>query len=549
MLSQAPRSWSQELEGALGWKSFGTVGDIVYAPVQLDGYNLFSIAAERTEEKGGNRGLDTLQMRQNRIENRLESQLRYLLDNNIDPASLQLITTQLNKQIAVQAVIEGKAAKPIVTVTALDAEIYGMSETEVAEDYARQIERALVRAMQERQPAAQRSQLRWAMIIGTITSLVMAFLFGWQKRLRKICWRLRQEFLDRQKELSLQQTAARLDSEASQDISEQQQKLFQLKRQIEQKSWQKNVLVLLLVIIGIVGLAWALQSFPQTRSVGILLVRQPLGLLLISLIIATAIIFSRFLIDWLLTQWVGTEDQISATQIERRRKRVPVLSTAWKDIITALLIVLGGFLFYRLLSLSTGLNLVTQLGVLGVAVSLIFQSSIKDALAGWMLMARDAFTLGDFVKVKEVTGVVEEMGLFMTQIRSSPGELITIRNGEITTVINSTKDWARMDFTVLVDYATDVKQAMALMQEAFQSMKADALWKPQLIGEPDILGIEQFQSDGILLKIRTQTQPGQQYDVTREFRLRLNHLFQQLGIKIAIPQREVRYRKEHAQNG
>lgn len=164
-------------------------------------------------------------------------------------------------------------------------------------------------------------------------------------------------------------------------------------------------------------------------------------------------------------------------------------------------------------------------------------------------MARDAFTLGDFVMVKEVTGVVEEMGLFMTQIRSSPGELITIRNGEITTVINSTKDWARMDFTVLVDYATDVKQAMALMQEAFHSMQADPLWKPQLIGEPDILGIEQFQSDGILLKIRTQTQPGQQYDVTREFRFRLNHLFQQAGIRIAIPQREVRYRKEDAQNG
>jgi hypothetical protein len=28
MLSQVPRSWGQDLEGALGWKSFGTVGDI-----------------------------------------------------------------------------------------------------------------------------------------------------------------------------------------------------------------------------------------------------------------------------------------------------------------------------------------------------------------------------------------------------------------------------------------------------------------------------------------------------------------------------------------
>jgi small conductance mechanosensitive channel len=78
--------------------------------------------------------------------------------------------------------------------------------------------------------------------------------------------------------------------------------------------------------------------------------------------------------------------------------------------------------------------------------------------------------------------------------------------------------------------------------DVLKTMQTDPEWEPKLLGEPDILGVEQFEQDGILLRIRTQTQPGQQFNVTREFRLRLNQAFRHAGIKIPIPQREIRYR-------
>jgi small-conductance mechanosensitive channel len=180
---------------------------------------------------------------------------------------------------------------------------------------------------------------------------------------------------------------------------------------------------------------------------------------------------------------------------------------------------------------------------LGVVISLAFQSAIKDALSGWMLLARDAFTVGDIVMIKEGSGVVEQMNLLMTQIRSSSGDLITLRNGEITNVTNRSKDWSRMDFMVLVDYDTDIKQALEVLREVFQAMQSDPVWHLSLIGEPDILGVEQFEQNGILLKIRVRTQAGQQFNVTREFRFRLNQTFQARGIKIPIRQQEVRYRE------
>ena len=99
-----------------------------------------------------------------------------------------------------------------------------------------------------------------------------------------------------------------------------------------------------------------------------------------------------------------------------------------------------------------------------------------------------------------------------------------------------------MDFTVLVDHGTDLQRAMAVMEEILQSLKADPAWQAQLIGEPDILAVEQFQPHGILLKLRTQTQAGQQVPITREFQLRLHQTFHQAGVSSALAQQDVRFK-------
>jgi len=334
-----------------------------------------------------------------------------------------------------------------------------------------------------------------------------------------------------------------MDQSQTETVTEQQQQLFDLKSRIDQKTWRIDVLRLLVVAVGILGLSWVLQQFPQSRSLGILIARQPIGLLLIGLSSIIAIIISHFIVDKLLTQWVGTEDQFAPAQIERRRRRFLTLSPIWKRVLTLLWLIVGVVVAYSLFSLSTGLAVFTGIGVLGLAVSLAFQSTIKDALTGWMLLAEDAFTVGDIVTIKDISGVVETMSLLMTQIRSSAGDLITLRNSEITHVVNRSKDWSRMDFTVLVDYTTDVKQALTIMENVFQTMQADPEWGVHILSKFDVLGLEQFDQNGLLLKIRAQTQAGQQFNVTREFRLRLNQAFQDQGIKIPVPQREVRYRE------
>jgi small conductance mechanosensitive channel len=464
---------AQTPDRILQLKPYGLTGSIAYAPIRLDGYYLFSIAAERRQGEGGQSGLGPLQNRRNRIEDRLRTHLQYLLDHEIDPASLQVVTTRLNQQMAVQLILAGNPSQPLVTVTSLDAELYGLSETELAEEYARQIRQGLVTALEERQPAARQLHLRQAVLGGAIAVLLMALLYGWEYWIGQVRRGLRQQFHQQQETLTQQQIRVGLGGGTTQEGAELQQRLFDLKRRIDQQTWRKRCLELLLVAVGTISFAWILQRFPHSRSLGMLLFRQPMGLLLIGLTVTLIIILSHHGVDWFLSRWVGTTDQFSDSQLDRRRRRSHTFSPIWKQAISLFWAIAGLLLAYSLFSLSTGLTLFAGVGALGVIASLVFQSSIKDALAGLMLLTRDAFTLGDLIAVREMVGVVETMGLMITQIRSSAGELITLRNGDITTVANRSKDWSRMDFTVLVDHGTDLQRALAVMAEVLQAMQAD----------------------------------------------------------------------------
>ncbi len=526
--------WSQDPD-SLGWTSFGIDGEIAYAPVRLDGYELFSIAAPLVEGDSDRANVAALQIRRNRIENRLKSQLQSLLNQGIAPDAVQVITTPLNQQVTVQPVVAGKPSRPLLTITALDAEIYGLTPTELGTMFAQRVQAGLVRGIVERRPDALWPQVRRALMVGAIAVFVLALLYQLERRLRRSRHHLRQQLVAQPTTLAELATPA-------ESIALLQPQMLRLQRQLDRRTWQKRLLQITMLGIGLVACAWMLQCFPKTHALGVLLVAQPLGMLGVGLATTLGIFLSCLAIDWVLAHGVHADPTLTADQRDRQHRRAITIAAVWKNILITLWSAIGIVLVVSLLTLSSGWTLTVRLGVLGVLVSLAFQSAIKDALAGSVLLAKDAYVVGDLVTIQDLFGVVETMGLYITQIRSSPGSLVTLRNSAITSVANHSYSWARMDFTVWVDHDTDVNQALAIMRSVFESLSASPDWAAKLIDEPDILGVEQLDSQGILLRIRAQTHPGQQWSVIREYRLRLNQAFRAGGIKLAIPQRELRQR-------
>jgi small-conductance mechanosensitive channel len=89
-----------------------------------------------------------------------------------------------------------------------------------------------------------------------------------------------------------------------------------------------------------------------------------------------------------------------------------------------------------------GFNLgpvIASAGVIGVALGLGAQTLVRDVLSGIFMLIEDQYGVGDDVKVQDIEGKVERVGLRITQVRDSNNVLWYIRNGEILLVGNKSQ--------------------------------------------------------------------------------------------------------------
>ncbi len=92
-------------------------------------------------------------------------------------------------------------------------------------------------------------------------------------------------------------------------------------------------------------------------------------------------------------------------------------------------------LFAILLWLSNlGFNitaLLAGLGVGGVAVALALQKPLEDLFGAVSMYAQQSAKVGDFCKIGEITGTIEEIGLRTTRIRTLGNTVVSIPNAKI----------------------------------------------------------------------------------------------------------------------
>ncbi len=86
-----------------------------------------------------------------------------------------------------------------------------------------------------------------------------------------------------------------------------------------------------------------------------------------------------------------------------------------------------------------GFNITTILAgtsVAAVAIAFGVQSIVKDLVSGVFLLVEDQFGVGDFVDMEKASGIVEAIGLRVTQLRDDNGTVWYVRNGEVLRIGN-----------------------------------------------------------------------------------------------------------------
>ncbi len=219
----------------------------------------------------------------------------------------------------------------------------------------------------------------------------------------------------------------------------------------------------------------------------------------------------------------------------RRQQRARTIRTVLQS---ALAVLLGSLVVAMALQL-IGLNiapLIASAGIVGVALGFGAQSLVKDLLAGIFMLVEDQYGVGDITDLGEATGVVEEVGLRSTRLRSLDGTVWFVPNGEIRRVGNMTKMWSRALIEIRLAYDTDIDLARAAMLDSLAAArKADPAVDAAILSDPEVPGIEAFDFYSVVVRLMVNVTPTKQWTVMRATREQMRVIFAERGIRMALP--------------
>jgi len=215
-----------------------------------------------------------------------------------------------------------------------------------------------------------------------------------------------------------------------------------------------------------------------------------------------------------------------ARVVQRARTMASVLSNfvTWSVVIMAIAAILSE------LGVAVG-ALVAGAGVLGAAIGFGAQSLVRDLISGLFIVFEDQYGVGDFVDLGQASGVVEIVGLRVTQVRDINGTLWYVRNGEIIRVGNHSQGWSRVVLDVPLAYSANIEKARTAISSAANSV-ADA-FKSAVIHEPEIWGIEALTGEQVVIRLVQQVKPSHQDEIARALRLEVKNSLDKAKISLA----------------
>jgi small-conductance mechanosensitive channel len=108
-----------------------------------------------------------------------------------------------------------------------------------------------------------------------------------------------------------------------------------------------------------------------------------------------------------------------------------------------------------------------------------------------------------------------------------------VRNGEVVRVGNQSQGWSRVVLDIPLAYSAPQDKAREVILNAAQSVSADQAFNQQLMGEPEIWGIELLSGEQVVLRLVQQVGPSHADAIARELRSRIKLALDKSKISMA----------------
>ncbi|MGP4068280.1 mechanosensitive ion channel family protein [Halobacillus sp. B29] len=170
-------------------------------------------------------------------------------------------------------------------------------------------------------------------------------------------------------------------------------------------------------------------------------------------------------------------------------------------------------------------------GIVGLAIGFGAQGLVSDIVTGFFLLSERQVEVGDYVTAGGYDGVVEEVGIRTTLLRSFDGTLNFIPNRNISGVANHSRGNMRALVDIGIGYDENIDQAMTVLKEVADEFANDERFKEG----PSVLGVQSLGSSDVVIRILGKTENMEQWAVERDLRKAMKEALDQAGIEIPYP--------------
>lgn len=180
-------------------------------------------------------------------------------------------------------------------------------------------------------------------------------------------------------------------------------------------------------------------------------------------------------------------------------------------------------------------------GIVGIVIGIASQSVIGNLIAGLFLMIERPMKIGQAVNIAGTAGVIEDIRIISTTLRTFDGLYVRIPNEKVFTsdITNYVEHVARrLEYIVGIRYSDDADKAIGIIQKLHEEHPL-TLTSPT----PDIF-VDNLGDNAVNIIVRLWVPSTEWYGVKKELLWKIKKALEDEGIEIAFPQRTVWFANE-----
>ena len=181
-------------------------------------------------------------------------------------------------------------------------------------------------------------------------------------------------------------------------------------------------------------------------------------------------------------------------------------------------------------------SLLAVFGAAGLAIGLALKDSLGNFSSGVMLILFRPFKVGDFIEAGGESGVVEEVRMFATILRTGDNREVIIPNSQIYggTIVNySANETRRIDLVFGIGYDDDIAKAKQTLDSIVQQDERILAYPPPAVA------VGELANSSVNFNVRPWVKSADYWPVRADMLEKVKLAFDANGISIPYPQQDV----------